>query len=138
VLFSYYNNKGIAEAERQNSVRQAENGRQTASDNRTGLRGQSPTHSFFWQRRENKILVGGLSLQAVNRPTTATAKRYSRQPRTHVSIVTSHGYLRHESAETYLGALRRVVEDKLGVSLQSYLEAGEGEDLEEEDVAERS
>lgn len=33
----------------------------------------------------------------------------------------------HEAAETYMRALRRVVEDKLGVSLQSYLETGEGE-----------
>jgi len=41
----------------------------------------------------------------------------------------------HESAETYLRALRQVVEDKLGVSLQSYLEAGE-DDVDEEDVAE--
>lgn len=43
----------------------------------------------------------------------------------------------HESAETYLRALRQVVEDKLGVSLQSYLEAGE-DDLDEGDAAEES
>ena len=75
--------------------------------------------------------------QVAEAPAVKTLEKRVGELETDMIDLEEYMYEWHESAETYLRALRRVVEDKLGVSLQSYLQAGE-ENIEDEDVAERT
>jgi len=75
--------------------------------------------------------------QVAEAPAVKTLEKRVGELETDMIDLEEYMYEWHESAETYLRALRRVVEDKLGVSLQSYLQAGEAS-IEDENVAERT
>jgi len=81
--------------------------------------------SFDVQARPGDGEGGVTPRQVAEAPAVKTLDKRVAELETDMTDLEEYMYEWHESAETYLRALRRVVEDKLGVSLQSYLEAGE-------------
>lgn len=75
--------------------------------------------------------------QVADAPAVKTLEKRVGELEEDMSDLEEYMYEWNEAVEAYMRALRRVVEDEMGVSLQSYFEAGE-DDLDSDDVAERT
>ena len=76
---------------------------------------------------ESVAVVMATPRQVAEAPAVKKLDKRVAELETDMTDLEEYMYEWHESAETYLRALRRVVEEKLDVSFQSYLQAGEDE-----------